>query len=96
MYLHVCEAAVHFNFFFLNFVLGVLDPLVLVFLGYSLATLQYFPEDLLKTIFNIKFLARLDSQLERMYQQFNLLHYHLYLNPSFSSAYLLKAFKCSY
>lgn len=82
-------------FFFLNFVLGVLDPLVLVFLGYSLATLEYFPEDLLKAVFNIKFLARLDSQLERMYQQFNLLNYHLHLNSSFSSAYLLKAFKCS-
>uniref|UniRef100_A0A8D2DVK4 FAST kinase domains 1 n=1 Tax=Sciurus vulgaris TaxID=55149 RepID=A0A8D2DVK4_SCIVU len=44
--------------------LGTLDPLMLVFLGFSLATLEYFPEDLLKTIFNIKFLARLDSQLE--------------------------------
>ncbi|XP_048201234.1 FAST kinase domain-containing protein 1, mitochondrial [Perognathus longimembris pacificus] len=44
--------------------LGTLDPLVLVFLGFNLATLQYFPENLLKTIFNIKFLARLDSQLE--------------------------------
>ncbi|XP_073927150.1 FAST kinase domain-containing protein 1, mitochondrial isoform X2 [Castor canadensis] len=44
--------------------LGTLDPLVLVFLGFSLATLEYFPEDLLKTIFNIRFLARLDSQLK--------------------------------
>ncbi|XP_003800901.1 FAST kinase domain-containing protein 1, mitochondrial [Otolemur garnettii] len=48
----------------LNSQLGMLDPLALVFLGFSLATLEYFPEDLLKAIFNIKFLARLDSQLE--------------------------------
>ncbi|KAI2525667.1 FAST kinase domain-containing protein 1, mitochondrial isoform X2 [Homo sapiens] len=48
----------------LNSYLGILDPFILVFLGFSLATLEYFPEDLLKAIFNIKFLARLDSQLE--------------------------------
>uniref|UniRef100_A0A8C2NER4 RAP domain-containing protein n=1 Tax=Capra hircus TaxID=9925 RepID=A0A8C2NER4_CAPHI len=56
----------------LNSYLSVLDPLVLVFLGYSLATLQYFPEDLLKTIFNIKFLARLDSQLELICSSLNM------------------------
>ncbi|GAB5575721.1 FAST kinase domain-containing protein 1 [Prionailurus iriomotensis] len=43
---------------------SVLDPLMLVFLGFSLATLEYFPEDLLQAIFNIKFLAKMDSQLE--------------------------------
>ncbi|XP_028618784.1 FAST kinase domain-containing protein 1, mitochondrial isoform X1 [Grammomys surdaster] len=43
---------------------GTLDPDTLVFLGFSLATLEYFPEDLLKKLFNIEFLARLDSQLE--------------------------------
>ncbi|XP_031507198.1 FAST kinase domain-containing protein 1, mitochondrial isoform X6 [Papio anubis] len=48
----------------LNSYLGILDPLMLVYLGFSLATLQYFPEDLLKSIFNIEFLSRLDSQLE--------------------------------
>ncbi|XP_019693787.3 FAST kinase domain-containing protein 1, mitochondrial isoform X4 [Felis catus] len=48
----------------LNSYLSVLDPLVLVFLGFSLATLEYFPEDLLQAIFNIKFLAKMDSQLE--------------------------------
>ncbi|XP_032148941.1 LOW QUALITY PROTEIN: FAST kinase domain-containing protein 1, mitochondrial [Sapajus apella] len=48
----------------LNSYLGIFDPHMLVFLGFSLATLEYFPEDLLKAIFNIKFLARLDSQLE--------------------------------
>ncbi|XP_055428287.1 FAST kinase domain-containing protein 1, mitochondrial isoform X2 [Bubalus kerabau] len=56
----------------LNSYLSVLDPLVLVFLGYSLATLQYFPEDLLKAIFNIKFLARLDSQLELICSSLNM------------------------
>ncbi|XP_029790294.1 FAST kinase domain-containing protein 1, mitochondrial isoform X2 [Suricata suricatta] len=44
--------------------LSVLDPVMLVFLGFSLATLEYFPEDLLQAIFNIKFLAKMDSQLE--------------------------------
>ncbi|KAG8510410.1 FAST kinase domain-containing protein 1, mitochondrial, partial [Galemys pyrenaicus] len=48
----------------LNSYLSKLDPIMLVFLGSSLATLEYFPEDLLKAIFNIKFLAKLDSQLE--------------------------------
>ncbi|XP_066201139.1 FAST kinase domain-containing protein 1, mitochondrial [Saccopteryx leptura] len=48
----------------LNSYLSILDPLMLVFLGFSLATLEYFPENLLKSIFNIKFLGRLDSQLE--------------------------------
>ncbi|XP_076784983.1 FAST kinase domain-containing protein 1, mitochondrial isoform X3 [Arvicanthis niloticus] len=43
---------------------GTLDPGTLVFLGFSLATREYFPEDLLKKLFNIEFLARLDSQLE--------------------------------
>ncbi|OWK00164.1 FASTKD1 [Cervus elaphus hippelaphus] len=56
----------------LNSYLSVLDPLVLVFLGYSLATLGYFPEDLLKAIFNIKFLARLDSQLELICSSLNM------------------------
>lgn len=70
MYLCICEVAVHYKFFNVNFVLGVMDPLVLVFLGYSLAILEYFPEDLLQTIFNIKFLAKLDSQLQSMYLQF--------------------------
>ncbi|XP_036850922.1 FAST kinase domain-containing protein 1, mitochondrial isoform X1 [Manis javanica] len=49
---------------YLHSYLSILDPLMLVFLGFSLATLEYFPEDLLKTIFNIKFLAKMDSQLE--------------------------------
>ncbi|XP_037378008.2 FAST kinase domain-containing protein 1, mitochondrial [Talpa occidentalis] len=48
----------------INSYLSKLDPLMLVFLGFSLATLEYFPEALLKSIFNIKFLAKLDSQLE--------------------------------
>nr|KAF6494860.1 FAST kinase domains 1 [Rousettus aegyptiacus] len=55
----------------LNSYLTLLDPLMLVFLGFSLATLEYFPEDLLKTIFNIKFLDRLDSQLELLCSSLN-------------------------
>lgn len=48
----------------LNSYVGSLDPLKLVFLAFSLATVEYFPEDLLKKIFTIEFLARLDSQLQ--------------------------------
>ncbi|XP_036176120.1 FAST kinase domain-containing protein 1, mitochondrial isoform X2 [Myotis myotis] len=55
----------------LNSYLSLLDPLRIVFLGFFLATLEYFPEDLLKTIFNIKFLSRLDSQLEILYSTLN-------------------------
>ncbi|KFO22482.1 FAST kinase domain-containing protein 1 [Fukomys damarensis] len=51
--------------------LGTLDPLTLVFLGFSLATLEYFPEDLLKAIFNIQFLAKLDCQLEILTSSLN-------------------------
>lgn len=53
-----------------SFFLGKLDPVTLVFVGFSLATLEYFPEDLLKKMFTIEFLARLDSQLESMYLHF--------------------------
>ncbi|XP_039104763.1 FAST kinase domain-containing protein 1, mitochondrial [Hyaena hyaena] len=56
----------------LNSHLSVMDPLVLVFLGYSLAILEYFPEDLLQTIFNIKFLAKLDSQLQLLCSSLNM------------------------
>lgn len=70
-------------FFLIVICLGVLDPLVLVFLGFSLATVEYFPEDLLKAIFNIKFLARLDSQLESMYY---IITFTLYL--SFTHIYI--------
>nr|KAF6353223.1 FAST kinase domains 1 [Pipistrellus kuhlii] len=55
----------------LNSYLSLLDPLRLVFLGFFFATLEYFPEDLLRTIFNIKFLSRLDSQLEILYSTLN-------------------------
>ncbi|XP_014401029.1 PREDICTED: FAST kinase domain-containing protein 1 [Myotis brandtii] len=55
----------------LNSYLSLLDPLRIVFLGFFLATLEYFPEDLLKTIFNIKQIGRLDSQLEILYSTLN-------------------------
>ncbi|EFB23772.1 hypothetical protein PANDA_004635, partial [Ailuropoda melanoleuca] len=57
---------------YLNSYLSELDPLMLVFLGYSLATLGYFPEDLLKAIFNIKFLAKMDSQLKFLCSSLNM------------------------
>uniref|UniRef100_A0A8D0PB15 RAP domain-containing protein n=1 Tax=Sus scrofa TaxID=9823 RepID=A0A8D0PB15_PIG len=56
----------------LNSHLSKLDPIMLVFLGSSLATIEYFPENLLKAIFNIKFLAKLDSQLELLCSSLNM------------------------
>ncbi|XP_043549599.1 FAST kinase domain-containing protein 1, mitochondrial isoform X2 [Chiloscyllium plagiosum] len=44
--------------------LNLCDPHLLVLLGYSLALASYFPEDLIKTIFCVDFLAKLDSQLD--------------------------------
>ncbi|XP_025849877.1 FAST kinase domain-containing protein 1, mitochondrial isoform X2 [Vulpes vulpes] len=55
----------------LNSYLSGLEPPMLVFLGFSLAALGYFPEDLLKAIFNIKFLSKLDSQLELLCSSLN-------------------------
>lgn len=40
------------------------DPHLLVLLGYSLAVADCFPEELIKEIFSIDFLGKLDSQLE--------------------------------
>ncbi|KAM9035138.1 FAST kinase domain-containing protein 1, mitochondrial [Sarcophilus harrisii] len=48
----------------LNSHLSLFEPHILVFLGFTLALSEYFPEDLIKEIFNIKFLAKLDSQLQ--------------------------------
>ncbi|XP_038440689.1 FAST kinase domain-containing protein 1, mitochondrial isoform X2 [Canis lupus familiaris] len=55
----------------LNSYLSGLEPPMLVFLGFSLAALGYFPEDLLKAIFNIKFLSKMDSQLELLCSSLN-------------------------
>lgn len=46
--------------------LGSFDPHLLVLLGYSLALADCFPEVLVKEIFSIDFLGKLDSQLESM------------------------------
>uniref|UniRef100_A0A8D2LV35 FAST kinase domains 1 n=1 Tax=Varanus komodoensis TaxID=61221 RepID=A0A8D2LV35_VARKO len=40
------------------------EPHLLVLLGYICALIEHFPADLIKAIFNIKFLAKLDTQLE--------------------------------
>lgn len=50
-----------------------------MFLGFSMATLEYFPEDLLKKMFNIEFLARLDSQLESMCLHFTFGIYYVHV-----------------
>ncbi|XP_067891497.1 FAST kinase domain-containing protein 1, mitochondrial isoform X2 [Heterodontus francisci] len=44
--------------------LNLCDPHLLVLFGYSLALAGYFPEDIIKTIFSVDFLAKLDSQLD--------------------------------
>ncbi|XP_007494391.2 FAST kinase domain-containing protein 1, mitochondrial [Monodelphis domestica] len=44
--------------------LSVFEPHVLVFLGFTLALAEHFPEDLIRAIFNVEFLAKLDSQLQ--------------------------------
>lgn len=40
------------------------DPHLLVLLGYSLAVADCFPEEVIREIFSIDFLGKLDSQLE--------------------------------
>ncbi|XP_071196653.1 FAST kinase domain-containing protein 1, mitochondrial isoform X1 [Salvelinus alpinus] len=42
------------------------DPHLLVLLAYALAVADCFPEDLVREIFNVNFLAKLDSQLETL------------------------------
>lgn len=42
------------------------DPHLLVLLAYSLAVADWFPEELIREIFSIDFLGRLDAQLESM------------------------------
>uniref|UniRef100_A0A1A8S5K4 FAST kinase domains 1 n=2 Tax=Nothobranchius rachovii TaxID=451742 RepID=A0A1A8S5K4_9TELE len=42
------------------------DPHLLVLLAYSLAVADHFPEELIREIFNIDFLGKLDCQLESM------------------------------
>lgn len=44
--------------------ISLFDPHLLVLLGYSLALADCFPEELVKEIFSIDFLGKLDSQLE--------------------------------
>lgn len=46
------------------FLLGSFEPHLLVLLGFALAMAEYFPENLIKAVFNIEFLAKLDAQLD--------------------------------
>ncbi|OCT63566.1 hypothetical protein XELAEV_18044663mg [Xenopus laevis] len=52
--------------------LNSLDPHLVVLLAYSLALAEYFPEELIKAVFNIDFLGRLDAQLETFSSTLNL------------------------
>ncbi|XP_056145440.1 FAST kinase domain-containing protein 1, mitochondrial [Lampris incognitus] len=46
--------------------IGSFDPHLLVLLAYALAVADYFPEELVREIFNINFLGKLDAQLETL------------------------------
>lgn len=48
--------------------LGSFDPHLLVLLAYALAVADCFPEEIIREIFNVDFLGKLDSQLEGMCQ----------------------------
>ncbi|KAJ8012793.1 hypothetical protein DPEC_G00046560 [Dallia pectoralis] len=49
-----------------------LDPHLLVLLGYTLAVADCFSEELVREIFNVDFLAKLDSQLETLPDALNM------------------------
>uniref|UniRef100_A0A3Q3KZW2 FAST kinase domains 1 n=2 Tax=Mastacembelus armatus TaxID=205130 RepID=A0A3Q3KZW2_9TELE len=48
------------------------DPHLLVLLAYSLAVADYFPEEVVREIFTIDFLGKLDSQLETLPDSLNM------------------------
>ncbi|XP_058471394.1 FAST kinase domain-containing protein 1, mitochondrial [Solea solea] len=48
------------------------DPHMLVLLAYTLAVADYFPEELVREIFSIDFLRKLDSQLETLPDSLNM------------------------
>ncbi|XP_038645372.1 FAST kinase domain-containing protein 1, mitochondrial isoform X3 [Scyliorhinus canicula] len=52
--------------------LNLCDPHLLVLFAYSLALAGYFPEDIIKTIFHVDFLAKLDSQLDTLPKALNM------------------------
>ncbi|XP_041056666.1 FAST kinase domain-containing protein 1, mitochondrial isoform X2 [Carcharodon carcharias] len=52
--------------------LNLCDPHLLVLFGYLLALAGYFPEDIIKTIFSVDFLAKLDSQLDTLPDALNM------------------------
>uniref|UniRef100_A0A4W3IFP5 FAST kinase domains 1 n=1 Tax=Callorhinchus milii TaxID=7868 RepID=A0A4W3IFP5_CALMI len=48
------------------------NPHLLVLLGYALALADYFPDDLIQTIFSVDFLIKLDAQLETLSDALNM------------------------
>uniref|UniRef100_A0A3B4B503 RAP domain-containing protein n=1 Tax=Periophthalmus magnuspinnatus TaxID=409849 RepID=A0A3B4B503_9GOBI len=52
--------------------ISLFDPHLLVLLAYSLAVADCFPEELIKEIFSIDFLGKLDSQLETLPDALNM------------------------
>uniref|UniRef100_F6T209 FAST kinase domain-containing protein 1, mitochondrial n=2 Tax=Xenopus tropicalis TaxID=8364 RepID=F6T209_XENTR len=52
--------------------LNSFDPHLVVLLAYSLALAEYFPEELIKAVFNVDFLGRLDAQLETFSSALNM------------------------
>lgn len=57
-------------------VTGSLDPHLLVLLAYALAMADYFPEDVIREIFTVDFLAKLDAQLESTLTFYSLSGFH--------------------
>ncbi|XP_007888173.1 FAST kinase domain-containing protein 1, mitochondrial [Callorhinchus milii] len=52
--------------------LSSFNPHLLVLLGYALALADYFPDDLIQTIFSVDFLIKLDAQLETLSDALNM------------------------
>ncbi|KAI7808304.1 FAST kinase domain-containing protein 1, mitochondrial [Triplophysa rosa] len=64
-FFHVCVQ--HFTPYISSF-----DPHLLVLLAYALAMADYFPEDVIREIFTVDFLAKLDAQLETLPDALNM------------------------
>uniref|UniRef100_A0A672JUZ1 FAST kinase domain-containing protein 1-like n=1 Tax=Sinocyclocheilus grahami TaxID=75366 RepID=A0A672JUZ1_SINGR len=71
------------------------DPHLLVLLAYALALADYFPEEVVREIFNVDFLAKLDIQITNRFKRFNVrtkvflfinLVFHTVANSSISPA----------
>ncbi|KAJ7345666.1 hypothetical protein JRQ81_001616 [Phrynocephalus forsythii] len=65
------EAFFEVCFGHINRHLDAIEPHLTVLLGWTLAISGHFPDNLIRTIFNVEFLAKLDNQLEMMSDSLN-------------------------